>query len=152
MRRIMEKETELNKLVNVLRKTARMASQPHLAEESDDVAAYCVGQYNRILSRLREIDPSVETVFEPLAEDSSLTVAGLACRQLAAYFEDEIPHGNDYSGVYSAAFDKEAFKDFWRKGAVEMQDLGEAIRESVQHWAQHHHKGHKKHFRERKCD
>jgi hypothetical protein len=37
--------------------------------------------------------------------------------------------------VYGAAFDSEGFKDFWRKCAGDVQDLGEMIRESVEMWA-----------------
>lgn len=157
----MEKETEITKLVNVLKRTARMASQPHLADEADDVADHCAEQFNRILARLTILDSSVETTFTPLKEGSSLTVAAMACRQLAAYFEDEVSDSPDMGpGVFSAAYDKEGFKDFWRKGAEEMQDLGESLRECVQNWSQHQHphrkhKHHKKHWKmdhEGKCD
>ena len=76
----MEREKERAKLVNVLRRTSRMAMQSEWTGGSQDAAAYCVDQYNRVLARLREMDAGVGAVFEPLAEGSSLTVAAMACR------------------------------------------------------------------------
>src|SRR5919198_1555034 len=109
----MEREKELAKLVNVLRRTSRMALQSEWTGSSDDAARFCVEQYNRVLARLKEMDEGVGAVFEPLAADSSLTVAAMACRQLAAYYEDEI--GGRARHGYGFAFDAEGFKDFWQK-------------------------------------
>ena len=85
----MERDQEIAKLVNVLRKTSRMALQSEWTGSNKEVAAFCAEQYNRVLGRLREIDPGVGSVFDPLPEGSSLTVSAMACRQLAAYYEDE---------------------------------------------------------------
>lgn len=131
----MERDQEIKKLVNVLRRTARMALQSEWTGGSQDAAAYCVEQYNRVLSRLKEIDPSVGTVFAPLAAGSSLTVAGMACRQLAAYYEDEVGYAWDWGRGYGVAFDAKTFKDFWCKSARDIEDLGEFIRESIEEWA-----------------
>lgn len=131
----MEREKEITKLVNVLRRTARMAMQSEWTGTGQDTASYCVEQYNRVLGRLREIDPDVGAVFEPLAPGSPLTVAAMACRQLAAYYEDETRPGARFGGggcgVY---FDPAAFKEFWDKSAREVEDLGEFIRESIDEW------------------
>jgi hypothetical protein len=131
----MEREKELTKLINVLRRTARAALQSQWTEANGDTAKFCVEQYNRVLARLKELDPSVSTLFEPLAAGSSLTLVAMACRQLAAYFEDEAGESFEWPRVYAAAFDSAGFKDFWRKCAGDAQDLGEMIRESVEMWA-----------------
>jgi hypothetical protein len=131
----MEREREIAKLVNVLRQTSRMAMQSEWTGSNPDTAVFCVGQYNRVLARLRELDPSVGPVFEPLPEGSSLTVAAMACRQLAAYFEDEARSGRGWGRVYGVHVGKEDFKDFWREQAQDVQDLGEFIRESIERWA-----------------
>ena len=131
----MEREKEIAKLVNVLRRTSRMAMQSEWTGGSQDAAAYCVDQYNRVLARLRELDAGVGAVFEPLAEGSSLTVAAMACRQLAAYYEDEVGTGATWGRGYGINFDPEPFKDFWRKSARDIEDLGEFIRESIEEWA-----------------
>lgn len=128
----MEREQEITKLVNVLRRTARIAFQPHLMDADGDVPKYCVNQYNRIFKRLKEIDSGVGSIFDELEENASLTVAAIACRQLAAYYEDEVGASSD------SGFDKEGFKNFWNKGAFDFQDLGEVVREGIQHWAEHH--------------
>lgn len=131
----MEREKELIKLINVLRRTARAAVQSQWVESNGDAARFCVEQYNRVLARLKELDPGVSTLFEPLPASSSLTVVAVACRQLAAYYEDEVGESSEWPRAYAAAFDTEGFKDFWRKSACDIQDLGEFIRESVGIWA-----------------
>jgi hypothetical protein len=138
----MEREKEIAKLVNVLRRTSRMALQSEWTGSSQDVARFCVEQYNRVLARLKEIDPGVGTVFDPLAADSSLTVAAMACRQLSAYYEDEVGGRSGWgesSGVwgdprYGMWIDKRAFKDFWNKSAKDVEDFGEFIRENIEEW------------------
>ena len=131
----MERKQEIAKLVNVLRRTARMALQSEWTGGSADAAAFCVDQHNRVLSRLNELDPEIANVFAPLAPGSSLTVAAMACRQLAAYYEDEA--GRRDWRIYGSAFDADAFKEFWQRSAREIEDLGECIRESIEEWVRH---------------
>jgi hypothetical protein len=130
----MEREKELAKLINVLRRTSRMALHSEWTGTGQDSAAFCVEQYNRVLSRLREIDASVSTVFEPLPATSSLTVVAMASRQLAAYYEDELGAQRDSKRAYGFAIDPAMFRQFWDKSACEMEDLGEFIRESIEEW------------------
>ena len=138
----MEREKEIAKLVNVLRRTSRMALQAEWTGGSQDVAAFCIDQYTRVLARLKEIDPDVGSVFDPLPENSSLTVAAMACRQLAAYYEDEVGRSGgwgDWKGAwgdprYGFWVDKRAFKEFWNKSAREIEDFGEFIRENIDEW------------------
>lgn len=134
----MEKETELKKLVNVLRRTARMAMQSEwTGGGQQDAASYCAEQYNRVLARLNELDETVSKVFSPLPEGSSLTVTAMACRQLSAYYEEELGrHHWDFSRAksYGFGYNAEAFKEFWRNSAHEFEDLGEFIRESIEEW------------------
>src|ERR1700760_2263189 len=120
----MERDKELAKLVNVLRRTSRMALQSEWTGSSADAARYCVEQYNRVLARLKELDDAVGVVFEPLSPDSSLTVAAMACRQLAAYYEDEVGGAGrgEWRGMWGDPrhgmwVDKKAFKEFWDKSA-----------------------------------
>ena len=131
----MEREKELAKLINVLRRTSRMALQSEWTGGSEDSAAFCTEQYNRVLARLKEIDANVGGIFEPLPAGSSLTVVGMACRQLAAYYEDELGSGRGFGKAYGFAFDPKMFKEFWEKSAREIEDLGEFIRESIEEWA-----------------
>ena len=81
----MEREKELIKLINVLRLTSRMALQSEWTGGKDDAAAFCTEQYNRVLARLREMNPGVDVIFQPLPAGSSLTVVAMASRQLDAY-------------------------------------------------------------------
>lgn len=130
----MERDQEIAKLVNVLRRTSRMALQSEWTGANQDAAVFCVEQYNRVLARLKEIDSSVATVFDPLPAGSSLTVAAMACRQLAAYYEDEVPSAR-WGRAYGFPFDSEPFKDFWNRAARDVEDLGEFIRESIEEWS-----------------
>lgn len=131
----MEREKEIAKLVNVLRRTARMAMQSEWTGAAQDTAAFCIGQYNRVLERLKEIDPDLAPIFQPLAENSSLGVAAMACRQLSAYYEDEVEGGGHHRWRgYGIGFNPEAFRELWCKSARDIEDLGEFIRESVDEW------------------
>ena len=130
----MERQKELPKLINVLRQTSRMARQSEWTGGGQDTAAYCVEQYNRVLARFKELDPTVGAVFEPLPQGSSLSVVAVACRQLAAYYEDEFGGARGFGRAYAFGFDPKVFKEFWEKSASEIEDLGEFIRESIEEW------------------
>jgi len=131
----MERAKELSKLINVLRRTSRMAMQAEWTSGNQDAAAYCVEQYNRVLARLKELDSSIGALFEPLPSSSSLTVVAMACRQLAAYFEDETGPQKGFSRGYTIGCDPKVFRDFWQKTGSEVEDLGEFIRECMNEWA-----------------
>jgi hypothetical protein len=131
----MERQKELIKLINVLRRTARMAMQSEWTGGKEDAAAFCTEQYNRVLARLKEIDATVGSVFDPLPPNSSLTVVAMASRQLAAYFEDELGTEKGFGRAYGFGFDPKMFKEFWEKSSREFEDLGEFIRESIEEWA-----------------
>jgi hypothetical protein len=133
----MEREKELVKLINVLRRTSRTAMQSEWTGGKEDAAAFCTEQYNRVLARLKEIDAGVATVFEPLPAGSSLTVVAMASRQLAAYYEDEFGPTRGFGRGYGFAFDPKMFKEFWEKSSREFEDLGEFIRESIDEWLRH---------------
>src|SRR5436190_21214702 len=133
----MEREKELLKLINVLRRTSRMALQSEWTGGKEDAAAFCTEQYNRVLARLKEIDANVGTIFQPLPAGSSLTVVAMACRQLAAYYEDELGPAKGFGRGYGFAFDPQKFKEFWEKSSREFEDMGEFIRESIDEWFRH---------------
>jgi len=140
----MERDKELLKLINVLRRTGRMASQAHWTGAEKDAAAFCAEKYNRVLARLKELDEGVSAVFEPLPAESSLTVTAIACRQLAAYYEDELGAESGFRGAYGFAFNprwwntgeksKRDCRNFWSEAGHEIEDLGEFIRESIAEW------------------
>ena len=132
----MERDKELAKLVNVLRRTSRMALQAEWTGGNESAAAYCTDQYNRVLARLKELDPGVSAVFEPLAAGSSLVVVAMASRQLAAYYEDEVGSSSSRGYAYGRAyaFDPRKFREFWEKSSREFEDMGEFIRESIDEW------------------
>ena len=149
----MEREKEIQKLVNVLRRTGRMASHSHWVGSEDDTAAHTTQQYNRVLNRLKEIDETLGEVFAPIPENSSLSVISMACRQLAAYYEDEVGSAKDWGGDWRGVWghprhgiwlDKKAFKEFWAKSAHEIEDLGEFIRENIENWFKQKQEKHKK--------
>ena len=139
----MERDKELIKLINVLRRTSRMALQSEWTGGKEDAATFCTEQYNRVLARLKELDPGVGVVFEPLPVGSSLTVVAMASRQLAAYYEDELGPGKGFGRGYGFAFDSSKFKEFWEKSAREFEDMGEFIRESIDEWLRHKKEAHK---------
>ncbi len=131
----MEREKELVKLINVLRRTSRMAMQSEWTGGKEDAATFCTEQYNRLLTRLKELAAGVGSIFDPLPAGSSLTVVAMASRQLAAYYEDELGPAKGFGRAYGFGFDPKMFKEFWEKTSSEFEDLGEFIRESIEEWA-----------------
>jgi hypothetical protein len=137
----MENEKELVKLINVLRRTSRMALQSEWTGGKDDAAAFCTEQYNRVFARLKEMDPGVGMIFEPLPVGSSLTVVAMASRQLAAYYEDELGPVKGFERgrvrVHPYAVDPNKFREFWDWSSREFEDIGEFIRENIDEWLRH---------------
>lgn len=85
-------DQEIAKLVSVLRRIARATRYIEWTKPGPDATQFCVSQYNRILSRLTELEPAVGPLFTPLAETTSPEVIRMACRDLVAYFEvEELP-------------------------------------------------------------
>jgi hypothetical protein len=84
-------ERESVKLINVLRRIARAAGYAAWVKSDPAATRFCVAQYNRVLARLAELEPVVNTLFTPLPDDASPEVTRMAARELAGYFEDEAP-------------------------------------------------------------
>jgi len=126
--------------------SAAAFATPMRTGSSADAAAFCVEQYNRVLARLKEIDADVGAVFDPLPAGSSLTVAAMACRQLAAYYEDEVGRDHSWGRMWGdprhgVRIDKGSFKEFWDKSARELEDIGEYIRENIEDWINQRRRG-----------
>ena len=85
----MERDREIVKLTNVLRRIARAANYAALYNKQPDGARFCVLQYNKVFRRLAELEPAVAGLFTELREDASPEVTRMAAIELAAFFEDE---------------------------------------------------------------
>lgn len=94
----MEREQEIAKLVNVLHKIARSAAFSSWVKREADATKFVAAQYNRVLARLKELEPAISTLYAELSEDASPHVTRMAAQDLAAYFEDEIPEGRARRG------------------------------------------------------
>lgn len=80
-------EQETVKLLNVLRRIARAAGYAAWTKPGPDATQFCVGQYNRVLARLTELEPAIKPLFTPLTETASAEVIRIAAKELLAYFE-----------------------------------------------------------------
>jgi hypothetical protein len=85
----MERDREIRKLVNVLRRIVRAANYASWSQAAPDAARFCVSQYNKVLARLIELEPAAAPLFTSLPEAASPEVTRMAAYELAAYFEDE---------------------------------------------------------------
>ena len=84
-------EQETKKLLNVLRRISRAAGYAAWTKAGPDATQFCVAQYNRVLARLSELEPSVKPLFTPLSDSASAEVIRIAARELLAYFEADEP-------------------------------------------------------------
>ena len=90
-------EQETVKLLNVLRRIARAAGYAAWTKAGTDATQFCVGQYNRVLARLTELEPAAKPLFTPLSDSASPEVIRIAARELLAYFEaDEPEHARGF--------------------------------------------------------
>jgi hypothetical protein len=87
----MEKDREVIKLVNVLRRIARATRYIEWNNVPEDAARFCVAQYNKVLKRLRELEPAIVTLFTELPDSATPRVISIAAHELSAYFSDEQP-------------------------------------------------------------
>ena len=94
-------EQESVKPLNVLRRIARAAGYAAWTKAGPDATQFCVAQYNRVLARLSELEPSVKPLFTPLSESASAEVIRIASRELLAYFEADEP---EYVRGFGKAF------------------------------------------------
>lgn len=84
-------EQEIVKLLNVLRLTARAARYFEWTKSASEASEFCIVQYNRILARLSELEPTIKPLFPPLDQTASPQVIRMAARELIAYFEVDEP-------------------------------------------------------------
>ena len=84
-------QQETLKLLNVTRRIARAAGYAAWTKAGPDATQFCVAQYNRVLARLSELEPSVTPLFTPLTDSASAEVIRIAARDLLAYFEVDEP-------------------------------------------------------------
>jgi hypothetical protein len=89
----MENEKEIKKLVNVLRQIKRTPRFAAWFGEDPETSEYCVRQYNKIVTRLGELEPAVQTLFTPLPEQAAAKTLHFAVRELVAYLTDEEEEG-----------------------------------------------------------
>ena len=85
----MERDREIVKLVNVLRRIVRAAGYAAWNNAKPDAARFCALQYNKVLARLQELESAVKPLFAPLPEAASPQVIRMAASELAAFFADE---------------------------------------------------------------
>jgi len=85
----MERDREIAKLVNVLHRIARALRYIEWNSAPDDAARFCAAQYNRVLARLRELEPAIAPLFGELHETAGPQVIKIAVHELSAYFEDD---------------------------------------------------------------
>ena len=137
--RMSDRDREIKRLLNVLRRMARTARMNQWTGVRERADIYSVEQYNRILERFNALD-ATETpgLFVPLREDATWNMLSNACRDLSAYYEEDTPNGSKggWNGVWTDAksgiwIDKTAFKSGM---PPEVSELGHFIREKISEW------------------
>jgi hypothetical protein len=141
-----QKEREIRRLVNVLKRMARTARMNYFMNDAGfggKADRHSIDQFNRILERFTTMEaPGDPSLFGPLPEDATLSNLANACRDLCAYYEEEQGNGvkedgkEPWSGMWTDTksgiwIDKSAF----RHGMPpEISDLGHFIREKIGEW------------------
>jgi hypothetical protein len=85
----MENEKEITKLINVLRQIRNTLYFAGWRGKDAKVSEFCLQQYNNIVTRISELEPSVKNLFTPLPENTSATTLHFAVSELIAYLTEE---------------------------------------------------------------
>lgn len=85
----MENEKEITKLVNVLRQIRRTGKFAAWLGEDAESSAFCLQQYNKIVTRIGDLEPSIKDLFTTLPENASPKTMHFAVSELIAYLTDE---------------------------------------------------------------
>ena len=143
----MERQKEIDKLLNVLRRMARTARMNQWTGTREQADEYSIEQYNRILERLKALDGSgVLDLFVSLPQGSSWSTVANACRDVGAFYEDEPAHnggpgrawGGVWAGKHGIWIDRSAFTSGFPQ---EVHELGNFIREKVTEWQEQRRRG-----------
>ena len=98
-------EQETVKLLNVLRRIARASGYAAWAKSDSEAARFCASQYNKVLARLTELEPTLAPLFTTLTKDASPAVTRIAARELLAYFEaDSFEDAPEFAWAYGKRF------------------------------------------------
>jgi hypothetical protein len=127
----MAQEKEIKRIIRLLESTANMAEHASLTGTLKEGQKVSVRQYNAILDRLREIEEIPGTLFPPLEEEASFDEVGVACKQLAAYLQEE----------EEPAKSRPRERPFLEDSPIiniggDLKDLGQLIRDALPEWVQ----------------
>lgn len=98
-----EQDKTLKKLIHLLRQIMHDAGYAIISNESDDSRLFCIEQYNRIYTRLMEVDRALASVFAPLAPDSSPGIVRMAARDMASMLIEHL-RKDRYRGIMPECF------------------------------------------------
>lgn len=134
----MEREQEIRKLINVLHRMTRTAARVQWMGAGENEARFAVSQFNKILTRLIELDPNIKGVFDPLPDNSTLTVVAMAARQVVSYYEDEVkPEGKGKEWGNPFVFGVRMGRDCDRAVDFNLEDIGNWIRDRLSEAQRH---------------
>jgi hypothetical protein len=127
----MAQEKEIKRIIRLLESTTKMAEHASLTGTLKEGQKVSVRQYNAILDRLREIEEIPGTLFPPLEEEASFDEVGVACKQLAAYLQEE----------EEPAKSRPRERPFLEDSPIiniggDLKDLGQLIRDALPEWVQ----------------
>jgi hypothetical protein len=125
----MAQEKEIKRIIRLLESTTKMAEHASLTGTLKEGQKVSVRQYNAILDRLREIEEIPGTLFPPLEEEASFDEVGVACKQLAAYLQEE----------EEPAKARPRERPFLEDSPIiniggDLKDLGQLIRNALPEW------------------
>jgi hypothetical protein len=116
-----ETQKEIRRIVRMLEATTKLLEKPYIEGLLDNFAngeKRCIGQFNRALTRLYDLEALPEGLFEPLNEDASVGDIGYAYHQVSTYLKEGISVDFDFKQ------EKETIGNI-------MKDVGEAVTRTI---------------------
>jgi hypothetical protein len=127
----MAQEKEIKRIIRLLESTTKMAEHASLTGTLKEGQKVSVRQYNAILELLKNIEEIPSELFPVLEENASFDEVGVACKQLAAYLQEE----------EEPAKSRPRERPFLEDSPIiniggDLKDLGQLIREALPEWVQ----------------
>ncbi len=92
-------EKSIKKLVFLLQQVVNDAGFALLQNNGDETRHYCIEQYNKICSRLAELDSDLGAKFQPLSNRASVGMVRVAARDMASQLVDYLREQRRWSSM-----------------------------------------------------
>ena len=124
-----ERHQEIRRLFQMLEQTAEIAEHAVLTETFTDGESRCITQFNKVLTRLNDINAVPTGLFDPLQTDATFSEITIACHHLAAYLSEDLGTAANFKGWVTNLLGKQVIENI--SDPFKEDRIGDLIRKSI---------------------